>query len=100
MRKEYTVYQTKCDVCGKVKETPNAIAGHYDSGWRVIDGNDLCDICYGMFVIDVIVFIEKQDMLKPLLKDFIKKKTHQTYIMSGGFEVSLSGYGDSHDSDK
>ena len=101
MREEYTMHQIKCDVCGKIKKNPGAIAGHYDSGWREVDDKDLCDVCFGMFMFDVMAFVKKQDMLKPLLKDFIsEKKTHPTSIISGGFEVSLSGYGGSHDSDK
>lgn len=45
MRKETKTWETICDGCGKVKEEPVAIAGHYDSGWRVYANKDLCFTC-------------------------------------------------------
>ena len=78
MIEEYTTYQTKCDACGKIKIDPTAIAGHYDSGWREVDGKDLCDVCYGMFMIDVMIYLEEHGITEDLLDIFITKTKDET----------------------
>lgn len=69
-----TTHNIVCDVCNKTKVEPNAVAGSYRSGWENINDKDLCDICYQLFVSDVMKFVTKQNMISSLLESFIETK--------------------------
>ena len=84
MIKEYKVSQTLCDACGRAKDEPTAYAGYHDSGWRVVNEKDLCDICYGMFAIDAIKYLEEKDLLKSSVDTFIENTKPYSGFLNGG----------------
>ena len=92
MIQEYKYTQTVCDACGRVQETPRAIAGHYDSGWRQFEGKDLCMVCYGMFTYDIIEYLKKHDKLDDSLDSFIEKTEPHFPNSMGTFHTTLIGY--------
>ena len=73
MIQEYKYTQTVCDACGRAKETPGAVAGYYDSGWRQVEDKDLCMVCYGMFSYDIIEYLKEKEILNASLEAFINK---------------------------
>ena len=99
MIQEYKYTQTVCDACGRVQETPCAIAGHYDSGWRQFEGKDLCMVCYGMFTYDIIEYLKEKEILTASLEKFMKKTKPYSgfggFGVMGGFTSLNSGYTES-----
>lgn len=54
MRIAQKVYETICDGCRGTQIEPTAIAGRGHGGWRVVNDQDLCSVCYGLMCSDLL----------------------------------------------
>jgi len=79
MVQEIKSYTTSCDVCGRVKDQPTAIAGYSHSGWERVECLDLCFVCYHTYIEELKKLVSVQQskaILRKLVQDTPKQETN------------------------